>query len=227
MTNQTNASTKHQGLTQPLSKNPETYAMTTLRKMILIGALLAAAPSIAEDAHHPAGTAQAMPPAASPTMPRPGTSPMPGGQPGMMDSGMMSGGMISPGMMSSMMSMMGPMGQMMAPEHVEGRIAFLKAELKITDAQQPLWNAFADALRANARGMHRMMTELHGAMMPSPTAAPTALPQRIEIHEHMLAARLDSLRQIKAALQPLYAALDDTQKQAADRLLMAGPMGLM
>ena len=36
--------------------------------------------------------------------------------------------------------------------HVEGRLAFLKTELKITDAQLPLWNAVADAVRANAKG---------------------------------------------------------------------------
>lgn len=28
-------------------------------------------------------------------------------------------------------------------EHVEGRLAYLKAELKITEAQMPQWNAFA------------------------------------------------------------------------------------
>jgi hypothetical protein len=31
--------------------------------------------------------------------------------------------------------------------HVEGRIAFLKAELKVTDAQLPLWNPVAGAMR--------------------------------------------------------------------------------
>jgi hypothetical protein len=187
--------------------------MTTLRKLILIGALLVTAtPSFAEDAHHPDSAAGAPPPAASS---------VPDGQ-----SGMMSGGMMDPGMMS-MMSMMASMGPMMAPEHIEGRIAFLKTELKITEAQQPLWNAFADALRANARGMTGMMGDIQGSMMSSQTAAATALPQRIERHERMLAARLDSLRQMKAALQPLYAALDDTQKRTADKLLMAGSMGLM
>ncbi len=55
------------------------------------------------------------------------------------------------------MPMMGQgMGQMAATmaRHVEGRIAFRKTELKITDAQQAhqqaQWNAVADAMRANA-----------------------------------------------------------------------------
>jgi hypothetical protein len=60
-------------------------------------------------------------------------------------------------MMSMMMPMMmgrmmegGAMPTMGMAEHVEGRLAFIKAELKITDAQQPQWNAFADAVRERA-----------------------------------------------------------------------------
>jgi hypothetical protein len=50
---------------------------------------------------------------------------------------------------------MGMMGMMGMADHVEGRIAYLKAELKITEAQMPQWNAFADALRSNAASMRR------------------------------------------------------------------------
>jgi hypothetical protein len=42
-------------------------------------------------------------------------------------------------------------------QHIEGRLAFLKTELKITDAQAPQWNAYADALRANAKRKGEMM----------------------------------------------------------------------
>ena len=41
--------------------------------------------------------------------------------------------------------------------HIEGRIAFLKAELAITDAQLPQWNAFADTLRARAKSTLRQI----------------------------------------------------------------------
>ena len=77
------------------------------------------------------------------------------GQPGMM--GNM--GQMMPMMRQMMMGQQGGMG--MPFEHVEGRIAFLKAELKITDAQAPQWNAFADTLRSNAkahRATHQQMT---------------------------------------------------------------------
>ena len=46
--------------------------------------------------------------------------------------------------------------------HVEGRIAFLKTELKITDAQQPLWNAVADAMRADAASIGDMPDGMMG-----------------------------------------------------------------
>src|SRR5689334_18602938 len=38
--------------------------------------------------------------------------------------------------------------------HIEGRIAYLKTELKVTDAQQPLFDAVANAMRDNVKAMH-------------------------------------------------------------------------
>src|SRR5579885_1399391 len=70
-----------------------------------------------------------------------------GGGPGMMGEGM--GG----GMMSMMGGMMAGNPGMMAG-HVEGRLAFLKTELKITEAQAPQWTKFADAMRATADSMN-------------------------------------------------------------------------
>lgn len=82
--------------------------------------------------------------------------------------GMMSqGGMMQ--MMGAMMSMMGHcamMPMMGMGDHIEGRLAFLKTELRITDAQLPQWNAFADALRAHATQMRGMMHQMT-SMMPS------------------------------------------------------------
>ena len=69
-------------------------------------------------------------------------------------------------------------------QHVEGRIAFLRTELKITDDQSPQWNAFADALRANAR----RMTEMHGMMGQG--ASPSA-PERLDHMEKMMAGMLE------------------------------------
>ena len=52
--------------------------------------------------------------------------------------------------------MMGQNGMPMMASHIDGRLAFLKTELKITDAQLPLWNAFAQAMRDNVSAMQAM-----------------------------------------------------------------------
>ncbi|WP_374313015.1 Spy/CpxP family protein refolding chaperone [Dongia sp.] len=64
-------------------------------------------------------------------------------------------------------SMMG-YGMMNPGQHIEGRLAFLKTELKITDAQAPQWNAYADAMRANAKRMGDMFGDMMSKGMMGP-----------------------------------------------------------
>lgn len=91
--------------------------------------------------------------------------------------------------------------------HVEGRIAFLKTELKITDAQLPLWNAVAGAMRDQAKSM---------ATMSGETTA--TLPERIAALDDVMTARLNAVHKLKTAVPPLYAALTDEQKKVANEL---------
>jgi hypothetical protein len=189
--------------------------MMPLRTIIVAGALImAATPALAEEAHHPVEGASAPPPAASPTT-ESQSNMMGTDMTAMMN--MMNGGA---------MPMTKSLKQMMAPEHILGRIAFLKTELKITPVQQKLWDAFADALRANSRSMTDMMSTMQSEMMAQPGGKHTLL-QRAEAHEGMIASRLEGLRQMNAALKPLYANLGVNQKLIADELLMQGPMGAM
>jgi LTXXQ motif family protein len=169
-------------------------------------------------AHHPGTAVEPAAPSSDKS-----AAQQPGGMPGMMGPGgrmSMMGDMkqMMP-MMRYMMTMMGAQSGMMAAD-VEGRIASLKTELKITDAQAPQWNHFADALRVTAKSMNEMFEQ----MMP-PDAEATLL-ARLERHEKMLSAHLNVLRTLKDAVEPLYAALSDDQKKIADRL-MIGPMGMM
>ena len=129
-----------------------------------------------------------------------------------------------PMMQGDTMPMMG-MGMMGMADHVEGRIAFLKAELKITDAQLPQWNTFADTIRSNAQRIGEMRgTMMQGGMMGQ-TATLTA-PDRLDRMEKTMTAMVEAVRSTKAALGPLYAMLSDEQKKMADALLH-GPMGIM
>ncbi len=122
-----------------------------------------------------------------------------------------------PGMMGGGMFGFADEGQII--EFIDGRLAFVKAELKITDQQMPLWNAFAEAVRANAKTVNERRELMYSAHWEQ-----KSLPDRLDTQEKILSSRLDALRKASAALKPLYASLDDQQKKRADTLLV-GPMG--
>jgi len=182
------------------------------RSLLVTAAILAVPLAVrAQDEHHPA--AAPVKPAEKSSMDGAG---MMGGKRDMMGGrhGMMSGGMMS--MMSGGMPMMG-----MMINHPDGYLAFLKTELKITDAQAPQWNAFADAERANAKAMADMHTQMMAKSGPAAT-----LPERLTLHETMMTAHLESLRKEKGAVTALYGVLSDDQKKTADELLSRS-MGMM
>ncbi|WP_374374229.1 Spy/CpxP family protein refolding chaperone [Dongia sp.] len=157
----------------------------------------------------------------------------------MMHQGMMGHGMMGHGMM----------GMMHPTQHVEGRLAFLKTELKITDAQAPQWKTYADAFRANTQRMNDLMADMMpGGMMmnqgmmgqgmmgqgtmnqgmmnqgrPGPLMT---VPERFDRAEKHMAAHLEMLSALKGPTLDLYGVLSDEQKHVADELLM-GPMGMM
>jgi len=182
----------------------KTFALLTV--ILALAATPAVAAEEQHDQHHPGGA----PAAATP-------SPQGMGQ-GMPATGM--AGMGGPGGMPMMDMMERGMGGMaMMAGHTEGRIAFLKAELTITDAQLPLWNAVAEAIRTNAKtGM--------GTMDGMGMAQGRKVPDRLAAREKMMAVQLEALRRFKSAVEPLYAVLSEEQKKAADQILMS-PMGMM
>jgi len=111
----------------------------------------------------------------------------------------------------------GPMAGPMAAEpidRIEGRIAFLRAELKITEAQTVAWNEFAEAVRAGAR-RHNEMRE----QMKAVPAGPVGMSARLEQHERMLNGRLESTRTIRASLGRLQAVLTEDQRRTLDELM--------
>jgi len=154
--------------------------------------------------------------------PRAGSMMGNGGPRGMMGfgPGMMSYGGMGPGMMG-----WGESGQTMCSamaSHLDGRLAYIKAELKITTAQESLWNSYAAAARDSADTMLAHCI----TMMSQHGASSVSLPDRLDQHEQLMAAQLDAMRAKNKALKPLYAALSDDQKKSADQLFW-GPMGMM
>ena len=106
--------------------------------------------------------------------------------------------------------------------HIEGRLAYMKAELKIAETLDALWNAYATAARDNANAMRSHCT----IMMSRRSGSAASLPERLDQHEQLMAAQLDAIRSMNKALKPLYAALSEDQKKTADQLFW-GPMGMM
>lgn len=197
-----------------------------LSRHVIIAALLSAAlalPAAAEDAHHPPADSD-KPPATQPAQPRAAQPGMPG--PGGMMMGnmmqmmqqMMSGMMQDRGAMHRMGMMgMGGIGMTMpmqgqmsgnAIEHIEGHIAFIKAELQITAGQGKAWDEFAAAMRTNAKQLNELRAELGKAR-----SADTSPVDRIALQEKTLAARLEIVRRTKPALTALHATLSDDQKK--------------
>jgi len=140
-------------------------------------------------------------------------------------------GMMGYGPPAGMMGAMGPgmMGWGGAGEamcnamagHIDGRLAYVKAELKISEAQESLWNSYAAAARDSANTVIARCTSMVGQRKSA-----LSLPERLDQNEQLLAAQLDAVRAMNKALKPFYAALDDSQKQTADQMLW-GPMGMM
>lgn len=198
----------------------QTMSRLSLTALALVAMAALAQAQTAGDptAHHPAGQATAQAPSSSMTPPQAGmpmAGPMAvGGKPEAMGGGM------GP-MMEMMRPMMAGRGGMETPfEHVEGRIAYLRAELKITDAQAAPWNAFADAMRADAAAMRAM----HEGMAKD--GIPGTLPGRLAARQKMMSAHVGMLERMEAGAKPLYAALSAEQRTLLDQMT-ASPMGMM
>ena len=100
-----------------------------------------------------------------------------------------------------------------AERFVPGRIAFFKAELKVTPQQEPQWNKVADAMRSNAHAIDATRAQFTG----EPKDAVQALEARGRFAETM-AKNNDRLL---AAFRPLYQSLSPDQKKMADDILAA------
>lgn len=98
-------------------------------------------------------------------------------------------------------------------ERMEGRIAFLRAELQITDKQLPDWNLLADALRSSRQHLleARKLLVIDNKM---------ASPDRVERYEQHLGERLEAIKSTRVAFKRLYGALNEGQRQTADTILM-------
>jgi protein CpxP len=102
-----------------------------------------------------------------------------------------------------------------ASRHIEGRIAFLKAELGITPQQQAQWDKLAQVMRDNAKEMDAAFAQ---ARDQAAGATQNAV-QRLEARGRFAALKVKQSGSFLAAFRPLYDSLSDQQKQSADQLM--------
>lgn len=107
------------------------------------------------------------------------------------------------------------------PPFIAGRIAFLRAELGITDAQQPAFDELANAMRRMYEGGEAARMAMHGNAQPA-TGPVERLGARIAVME----GRLLAMKEVKQALDKLYGTLTEEQRQRADQAMRFG-MGRM
>jgi hypothetical protein len=98
-------------------------------------------------------------------------------------------------------------------ERIEGRIAFLKAELQITDKQMADWNVLAEALRSG----RQHLVEARKFLV---TDDKTTSTDRLGRYESHLTERLEAVKSARGAFVRLYPTLNDAQKQTADAILL-------
>jgi protein CpxP len=103
-----------------------------------------------------------------------------------------------------------------ADKRLEERIKDLHTQLQITPQQEPLWSKVADTMRSNAQTMHGLYQD-----RMSKTESFNAVDD-LKSYGDLAQAHADSVKSLESAFEPLYAALSDTQKKAADTAFRNG-----
>jgi LTXXQ motif family protein len=180
-------------------------------------------PATDHGAHHGAADSQAGQKASDGKMM--GQGGMKGQGQGMMRQGGMMGqgskadgkGMMGKGMMDC--PMMGK-GMMHARPMMEARLAYIKADLEITETQTKAWDGYTAAVRAR----HTAMEGMHADMMKAKETG--SVVERMDAGIKAMEAKLEGLKTLKPSTEALYGVLTDEQKKKADKLL-GGGCGMM
>lgn len=122
-----------------------------------------------------------------------------------------------PGMMQGMGCDHGPGMGMMQGKGMKGdpaaragqHLAQFKSQLKVTPQQEPLWQAFAEKMKANAgQGMKAMRDNMQ---------QPMTAPERMDRMAAAMKERLAAMESTHESFKRLYDALTPEQKAVADK----------
>ena len=92
------------------------------------------------------------------------------------------------------------------------RVLALQAQLNISDAQRPQWNAFAQAMRDNATSTDTLFRQR------ASTAASMSALDNMRSYAQVARAYADNTAKLADAFEALYVVLSDQQKQTIDTL---------
>lgn len=95
---------------------------------------------------------------------------------------------------------------------VEGRLAYVKTAIGITDDQASAWNAYADASRASQQGMQGSREAMVKTMRSG------TVMDRMQSQIAFTQARLDALKAMQSPTEALYKALTAEQQKKADTM---------
>ena len=105
-------------------------------------------------------------------------------------------------------------------ERVEARLAYAKTALKITDAQQPQWEAYANQVRKIAQDLEQRFKSRHSkGQSTRPKDQQLNAIERLERAQSFHAEAITRINQLLAVEKPLYAALSPEQHKVADEVL--------
>ena len=102
-----------------------------------------------------------------------------------------------------------------AEERVEHRINELHAQLRITLAERPQWDQFAEVMRGNARDMDQAFIQ-RAEQFQSLNAL-----QNMQSYEQIAEAHARHLQRLVPAFENLYNTMPDQQKRLADQVFRA------
>jgi hypothetical protein len=104
--------------------------------------------------------------------------------------------------------------RMLPGQLVDGRIAFLKAELKIALDQETHWEHVATAMRENANALDQAISNARGQRGTMDAV------QRLTLREQFAKVRAENDARLLTAFKPLYASLTLEQQQIANDLVV-------
>ena len=104
----------------------------------------------------------------------------------------------------------------MPGQFVDGRVAFLKTELKITPAQESQWQQFASVMRQNAQSLDQAIAN---ARQHRGAATATNAVDHMELRAQFAQVRAENEARLVNAFRPLYASLSAQQQQMANELM--------